>query len=136
MAKQFKGYYLNLVARIRCNFDALLHMFLNHQDTQALLGAHVGMWEMRQRLEEQKKAKGTANANPMIPTVNIRLIQTTIAIIDEDALDALFMKGDMQLVSDLWYPILDVVEDEYLKNTEWAYRMLKRTCIIFSGYIT
>jgi len=145
MAKQFKEYHLNLVARVRSNFDALLQMFLNHEGAQAFLGAHVGMWEMRQRHEEQKKAKKTAkansmtptNANPMIPTVNIRAIQTTIAIIDEDAVDTLFIKGDMQLVSDVWYPILDVVEDEYLeKNTEWADRMLKRTCIILSLYIT
>lgn len=49
-----------------------------------------------------------------------------------------FLKGNMRLVSDVWYPIIDVVPQDYLlsENNKWAPRLLNATCTVLAWILT
>ena len=131
--QHFKGYLNNLLARIRINFDALLQMFLNSEDSAIFLQAHLGIWDMKKKLE----ATRTAKRGTEVPVINIRSIQPTVSIMDEESVNDIFIKGDMKLVSDVWFPIMDVVEEDFLlKDAEWGGKFLKSTCITLGWLIT
>lgn len=130
IAERLKNYYHGLMAKLRENFDLLLIMFWNSESTKPWIRGQMIMVEAakqaalldgRQGMKRKLKCGGTGET----------------PIIDEEDVDELFLKGNMKLVSDVWYHILDVVERELLlKDEEWGKRMLSSTCTILAWYIT
>ena len=71
MLHHFKGYYNNLIAHLRRNFDTLLQIFLNSEDCMSFLQAYLAIWDMKQKLQTTRNAKRAENAATIGPVISI-----------------------------------------------------------------
>ena len=129
VALKIKTYHHALMGTLRNNFDLLLKMFWNCQETQGFVNGQLMIAEAKRQAALLRESEGVR--------VRIKGAAPNTPIIDEDEVNEKFIKGDMKLVSDVWNCVLDVMDEGFLMHNEvWGQRFLKSTCIILSWYIT
>ena len=128
ISDRLKSYYHGMLAKLRDNFDLLLKMFWSCEDAKLWIRGQMIMVEAAQQ---------AALLNERGINMRLNRAPGNTPLIDWEDIDALFLKGNMKLVSDVWGHILDVVEPGFLlKDCEWGKKMLRSTCIILAWYIT
>ena len=129
IGQPIKGYYNNLLPRIRVNFESFLKMFLNDSESMTFIAPHLSVFEIRNRLPAHKIAKvcgnTTTNTTANAPVATVRSVQSNVSIINAELWQDLVPKGKMNSVRDVRYPITNVVDKEFVvKNQEWGNRMM------------
>lgn len=92
VGRQMRKYGNHLVTRIKLNFEAALKMLLEAPEAQKIIESILGIVEIR------------------VP----RSINENYAVSGIDEINDCFVKGDMYFGSDIWTPILDVYEKDFL----------------------
>ena len=113
--RQWTKYGKQVLRELRKNFEALLLMFLESPDMKGLVDVWFGV-------VRESSPRGISLENPCLSAIDIR---------DR------FLKSQMQLVSDIWYPIIDVVAPNFLlDNGMWGTQFLDATCVILAWMFT
>lgn len=113
--RQWTKYSKQVYRELRRNFEALLLMFLESPDMKGLVDVWFGV-------VRESSPRGISLENPCLSVVDIR---------DR------FFKSDMQIISDVWYPIMDVAAPNFLlDNGMWGGRFLDATCVTLAWMFT
>ena len=67
----------------------------------------------------------------------VKSIKEGYPCIEPEDVEKLFLKGNLELVNDIWSPILDVVENDFIcTNGFWGGRFLKATANVLAWMVT
>ncbi|KAF8457343.1 hypothetical protein BDZ91DRAFT_786016 [Kalaharituber pfeilii] len=115
VARQIGLYAKSVLRKLRMHFEALLRMFLECEEANAIVSSILF----------QIKARGSESIRLEHPCV------------DPTEVKNIFIKDNLRLVCDVWHPIIDVVETDYLLiNPMWAERFVRATCEALAWLIT
>lgn len=113
--RQWSSYKKYIFRRLREHFEALLLMFLESPETRPIVDAML----------VQVKNRGVGSIGLTSPCVSPREISLH------------FVKNEVRLVSDVWYPLMHVVKADFLLNKGiWGQRWLDATCVVLSWLLT
>ena len=113
--RQWTKYGKQIHHKLRRNFEALLLMFLESPDMKGLVDVWFGV-------VRESSPRAISLETPCLSAIDIR---------DR------FLKSQMQLVSDVWYPIIDVAPLNFLvDNGMWGGRFLDATCVTLAWMFT
>lgn len=116
VGQQLRKYNNTLMRNLRIHFNALVKMFIDCPVTKAILDRVLRQVEMR------GVARAINDSNP---------------VADESEINDLFMKNNIGLVSDVWSPIMDIGEKDYLFTyLTWFERFIKSTCVTLGWLMT
>ncbi|KAF8418691.1 hypothetical protein EV426DRAFT_704490 [Tirmania nivea] len=94
---------------------ALLRMFLEDTYNETLVNSVI----------MNMKARG------------VGFLESGYLILSGEEIRVKWLKDKVDLISNMWYPIMDVVPENFLmENNFWAERMMKSTCKILSWMVT
>lgn len=111
----FKNSTNSAASLLRDTFDAATKMFFNNDKCKELI-------EMM-RIQ--------------IANMTMLKIEKKHPYIHADIIAANFTQGNLKLVNDIWYPILDVVPRNFIiENKDWGNAFLDATNVILSYYIS
>ena len=66
-----------------------------------------------------------------------RAINDNYSIVEQEEINDVFVKGDIYLVANVWSPVLDVVEKDYLLTApDWSAKFLRQTCVTLAWLLT
>ena len=129
VAERFRQVKDVVLYKIRENFDSLFRMCWESDGMQGFISGQMLILEAYKKAAEMREAAGIQS--------NVQRREPEVVIIDDGVMNERFLKNNMKLITDVWNPILDGVEDGFLlRDNEWGKRFLKSTSIILSWYLT
>ncbi|RPB18402.1 hypothetical protein L211DRAFT_854146 [Terfezia boudieri ATCC MYA-4762] len=118
---QFRDHTNTIASKIRHQFDALIKQFLDSAPMNNAITDFLEFWRLM-------VAKRNALAIPG---------DTTVA--DEAEITSMFLKNDLELVSDVWAPVLSCFPKGYITTTEgavWGQYLYQYTATIMIHLLT
>ena len=113
--RQWSLYAKNIFRELRKHMEALLRMFLESSEVRPIVDA----------IFYSVKARGVESIRTDMPCVSPTEIRDK------------FLKGNIRLVSDAWYPIIDAAPPDFLlEHPIWSQRFLDATCTVLSWMLT
>ncbi|KAF8454012.1 hypothetical protein BGX38DRAFT_1268251 [Terfezia claveryi] len=113
--KQWRKYYKGILVKIRENTECLMKMFFESDGAKACLDSFF----------LQVETRGAKSINDNYPCL------------EPEDIEAMFLKGNLELVSDFWSFLLDVVDADFIcVNPFWAGRFQKATATIVAWMLT
>ncbi|KAF8418708.1 hypothetical protein EV426DRAFT_311186 [Tirmania nivea] len=114
--RQWSGYAKNIMRSLRKHFEALLLMLFDNEEFKRLVNA------MFLQIKAFEHTEWIGLDKPCITPIEIR---------DR------FIKANVKLVSDVWYPIMDVAPPDFLtQNGIWGQRFIDATATVLAWMLT
>lgn len=115
VCRQMKMYHKWVLKELRRTFETSLRMFFECEDMKLYTGSLFMQ-------VEQRGAKS---------------IKEDYSCIESEDVEKLFLKRNMELVLDIWSPILDIVDVDFIfVNLFWGERFLKAAANMIAWMVT
>ncbi|KAF8451630.1 hypothetical protein BGX38DRAFT_1141966 [Terfezia claveryi] len=115
VGKQIRKYSNVLMKNMRENFLCLLRMLFEYEGAQKMLESLLVVVETR----------------------GARAFNEHYSVIEEEEINEIFIKNNVYLVADVWGPVMDVVDKDYLLTApDWSGKFINRTCQILAWLLS
>lgn len=115
VVRQMRIYHQWLLKGLRQTFECALKMFFECEDTKTYMDSLFLQVELR----------------------GAKSIRDGFTCIDAEDIEKMFLKGNLELVHDIWSPVLDVVDNDFIcMNPIWGERFLKATANVLAWLVT